>query len=100
MAKLDASPDGGLSIDQSFFPHGEQFRGLRVHQIRLKAATPPQTPTATADTRQLGPGCDSSPAARPNPVSRSRGSRPKAAITARSLLLIGAQGLCVAEPAT
>ena len=59
MAKLDASPDGGLSIDQSFFPHGEQFRGLRVHQIRLKAATPPQTPTATADTRQSSPGCAS-----------------------------------------
>ncbi|MDT7651957.1 MAG: methanethiol oxidase, partial [Pseudonocardiales bacterium] len=36
MAKLDADPDGGLSIDESFFPHGEEFRGLRVHQIRLQ----------------------------------------------------------------
>ena len=36
MAKLDASPDGGLRIDEGFFPHGEQFRGLRVHQIRLQ----------------------------------------------------------------
>jgi methanethiol oxidase len=36
MAKLDADPDGGLSIDESFFPHGDEFRGLRVHQIRLQ----------------------------------------------------------------
>jgi hypothetical protein len=36
MAKLDTDPDGGLSIDESFFPHGEEFRGLRVHQIRLQ----------------------------------------------------------------
>ena len=36
MAKLDADPDGGLSIDETFFPHGEEFRGLRVHQIRLQ----------------------------------------------------------------
>ncbi len=36
MAKLDADPDGGLSIDERFFPHGEEFRGLRVHQIRLQ----------------------------------------------------------------
>ena len=36
MAKLDADPDGGLSIDENFLPHGEEFRGLRVHQIRLQ----------------------------------------------------------------
>jgi selenium-binding protein 1 len=36
MAKLDVGPDGGLSIDESFFPHGDEFRGLRVHQIRLQ----------------------------------------------------------------
>ena len=36
MAKLDNHPDAGLSIDESFFPHGEEFRGLRVHQIRLQ----------------------------------------------------------------
>src|SRR3954447_3519202 len=36
MAKLDADSDGGLSIDEKFFPHGEEFRGLRVHQIRLQ----------------------------------------------------------------
>ena len=36
MAKLDVGPDGGLSIDESFFPYGEEFRGLRVHQIRLQ----------------------------------------------------------------
>ncbi|MGI8505837.1 MAG: selenium-binding protein SBP56-related protein [Solirubrobacteraceae bacterium] len=36
MAKLDADPHGGLSVDESFFPHGEEFRGRRVHQIRLQ----------------------------------------------------------------
>lgn len=36
MAKLDADPDGGLSIDENFFPDGEEFRGLRVHRIRLQ----------------------------------------------------------------
>ncbi|MCD2198150.1 selenium-binding family protein [Actinomycetospora endophytica] len=36
MAKLDADPAGGLTIDESFFPHGDDFRGLRVHQIRLQ----------------------------------------------------------------
>ncbi|HEY3260616.1 MAG TPA: selenium-binding protein SBP56-related protein [Pseudonocardiaceae bacterium] len=35
-AKLDADPDGGLSVDERFFPHGEDFRGLRVHQVRLQ----------------------------------------------------------------
>src|SRR6202012_2296398 len=29
MAKLDADPAGGLSIDERFFPHREEFRGLR-----------------------------------------------------------------------
>jgi selenium-binding protein 1 len=36
MAKLDADPSGGLSIDEGFFPHGDEFHGLRVHQIRLQ----------------------------------------------------------------
>ena len=36
MAKLDVDPKGGLSVDESFFPHGDDFRGLRVHQIRLQ----------------------------------------------------------------
>ena len=36
MAKVDADPNGGLSIDQNFFPHDEEFRGRRVHQIRLQ----------------------------------------------------------------
>ncbi len=27
--------DGGLSLDEKFFPHGEAWRGLRVHQVRL-----------------------------------------------------------------
>jgi selenium-binding protein 1 len=37
VAKLDAdTPGGGLAVDRRFFPHGEDFRGLRVHQTRLQ----------------------------------------------------------------
>ncbi|TXC98011.1 selenium-binding protein SBP56-related protein [Streptomyces sp. ISID311] len=37
MVKLDADTDhGGLSVDRRFFPHGEEFRGRRVHQTRLQ----------------------------------------------------------------
>jgi len=38
LAKLDTDPraGGGLSLDERFFPHGADFRGLRVHQIRLQ----------------------------------------------------------------
>jgi selenium-binding protein 1 len=37
MAKLDADLDGGgLSIDPRFFPNGDDFRGLKVHQTRLQ----------------------------------------------------------------
>ena len=37
VAKLDADPDGGgLAADARFFPHGDDFRGLRVHQTRLQ----------------------------------------------------------------
>ena len=37
MAKLDADIDaGGLVADPGFFPHGDDFRGLRVHQTRLQ----------------------------------------------------------------
>jgi selenium-binding protein 1 len=38
MAKVDTDPDagGGLRIDEGFFPHSEDFRGLRVHQVRLQ----------------------------------------------------------------
>ena len=37
MAKLDADvANGGLAADPSFFPHGDDFRGLRVHQTRLQ----------------------------------------------------------------
>ena len=35
-AKLDAAPDGGLSVDPNFFPEGEAWRGLRTHQVRLQ----------------------------------------------------------------
>ena len=37
MAKIDADVTrGGLTADPGFFPHGEAFRGLRVHQTRLQ----------------------------------------------------------------
>jgi len=37
MAKLDTDPaSGGLTPDERFFPHGDEFRGLRVHQVRLQ----------------------------------------------------------------
>jgi selenium-binding protein 1 len=37
MAKLDVDPEaGGLSLDPGFFPNGQDFRGLRVHQTRLQ----------------------------------------------------------------
>jgi hypothetical protein len=36
-AKLDADLDsGGLVVDAQFFPNGNDFRGLRVHQTRLQ----------------------------------------------------------------
>jgi selenium-binding protein 1 len=33
MAKLDAAPEGGFSIDAKFFP---EFGELRSHQVRLE----------------------------------------------------------------
>ncbi|HXQ55466.1 MAG TPA: selenium-binding protein SBP56-related protein, partial [Actinomycetes bacterium] len=38
MAKLDTNPEdgGGLTADPRFFPNGDDFRGLRVHQTRLQ----------------------------------------------------------------
>jgi len=36
MAKIDADPAGGMAVDPTFFPHGENFRGLRAHQVRLQ----------------------------------------------------------------
>jgi selenium-binding protein 1 len=37
MAKVDAdTDDGGMTIDERFFPNGDDFRGLRVHQCRLQ----------------------------------------------------------------
>jgi methanethiol oxidase len=37
MAKLDADVEaGGLAADPGFFPTGDDFRGLRVHQTRLQ----------------------------------------------------------------
>jgi selenium-binding protein 1 len=37
MAKMDTDADGGgLSLDRRFFPRGDDFHGLRVHQVRLE----------------------------------------------------------------
>jgi selenium-binding protein 1 len=37
VAKLDANHNGGgITPDPGFFPNGEAFRGLRVHQTRLQ----------------------------------------------------------------
>ncbi len=37
MARIDADVEaGGMSVDARFFPHGDDFRGLRVHQTRLQ----------------------------------------------------------------
>jgi methanethiol oxidase len=37
LAKIDTDPvAGGLTIDSRFFPHGDDFRGRRVHQVRLQ----------------------------------------------------------------
>ncbi len=37
MARVDANTDtGGMTVDPRFFPHGDDFRGLRVHQTRLQ----------------------------------------------------------------
>ena len=36
MARVDADPDGAMTIDGRFFPTGDDFRGRRVHQVRLQ----------------------------------------------------------------
>ncbi|MGH3833779.1 MAG: selenium-binding protein SBP56-related protein [Pseudonocardiaceae bacterium] len=36
MTKIDTTAAGGLSVDKTFFPHGPDFRGLRIHQVRLQ----------------------------------------------------------------
>jgi methanethiol oxidase len=37
MARIGADTDGGgMTIDPRFFPHGDDFRGMRVHQTRLQ----------------------------------------------------------------
>jgi selenium-binding protein 1 len=37
LAKIDTDPvAGGLTIDERLFPHGDAFRGRRVHQVRLQ----------------------------------------------------------------
>jgi hypothetical protein len=36
-ARIDADTEtGGMTVDSRFFPHGDDFRGLRVHQTRLQ----------------------------------------------------------------
>ncbi|EXJ68544.1 uncharacterized protein A1O5_08337 [Cladophialophora psammophila CBS 110553] len=36
MVKVNINPEGGMEIDRDFFPRGDEFDGLRVHQIRLQ----------------------------------------------------------------
>jgi hypothetical protein len=37
LAKIDVdTANGGMRLDERFFPHGDDFRGLRVHQTRLQ----------------------------------------------------------------
>jgi len=37
MAKVDTDPgNGGLTLDERFFPYGDDWRGLRPHQTRLQ----------------------------------------------------------------
>jgi selenium-binding protein 1 len=36
LAKIDADPAGGMEVDARFFPRGSDFRGLRLHQVRLQ----------------------------------------------------------------
>jgi selenium-binding protein 1 len=36
LAKIDVAAGGGIALDERFFPHGDEFRGLRVHQVRLQ----------------------------------------------------------------
>ncbi|HYZ53227.1 MAG TPA: selenium-binding protein SBP56-related protein [Streptosporangiaceae bacterium] len=36
MAKLDVGAGGGITFDERFFPEGDEFRGRRVHQVRLQ----------------------------------------------------------------
>ena len=36
LAKIDVADGGGISLDPRFFPHGDEFRGRRVHQTRLQ----------------------------------------------------------------
>ena len=36
LAKIDVADDGGIALDPRFFPHGDDFRGRRVHQTRLQ----------------------------------------------------------------
>jgi selenium-binding protein 1 len=37
MARIDANTDtGGMTVDPRFFPHGDDFRGRRIHQTRLQ----------------------------------------------------------------
>jgi selenium-binding protein 1 len=37
MARFDVdTANGGMRLDERFFPHGDDFRGLRVHQTRLE----------------------------------------------------------------
>lgn len=46
LAKLDVGADGGLTPDERFFPHGDDFRGCGCTRRGCRVATPPPTRTA------------------------------------------------------
>ena len=48
-ARIDVDTDtGGMKVDPRFFPHGDDFRGLRVHQTRLQGGDARATRTASS----------------------------------------------------
>jgi 56kDa selenium binding protein (SBP56) len=68
MAKLDTDPvAGGLTADPRFFPNGDDFRGLRVHQTRLQGGD------ASSDSY-----CHTTDHAPHRPPPRRAGPRPTA----------------------
>jgi hypothetical protein len=43
-----------MTVDTRFFPHGDDFRGPRVHQSRLQSGTRRATRTASLSNDGLG----------------------------------------------
>jgi hypothetical protein len=73
MARVDANTEtGGMAVDPRFFPQGDDFRGLRVHQRVSRAGMHRATPTASSSSPSVpstwvGPALGRSSALCPNP---------------------------------